>query len=97
MIIRLFSILDKAVEEFNVPFTSRTVAEAHRSFALHCTQEGNVKAHPRDYELYEIGTYDTSKGVVHSDEAHPRRIISAAEVIAAAKEAAPSPLSPPAS
>lgn len=86
MIVRMFAILDKAVEAFNLPFTSRTVPEALRSFSLAVTQDGQFKSNPRDYDLYEIGTFDDTTGIVFTPEGLPRRLISAAEAIAAAAD-----------
>lgn len=84
MRIRMFAILDSAVEAYNTPFTARTVQEALRMFALACSKEGQFQTNPRDFVLYEIGSYDDSSGMLEPQE--PRRLISAAECIQAAKD-----------
>lgn len=87
MITRMFSIYDAAVECFNAPFNARTVQEAHRSFALAVTRGGDFANSPRDYTLFEVGSFDDTTGALDTLDA-PRRVISAAECIAAAKESA---------
>jgi len=58
---KLFSILDTKTEQFMVPFTSQTTASAIRNFeAMSNNPESMVHAHPEDFCLFELGSFDTS-------------------------------------
>lgn len=64
---RLFAVRDVKVERFFPPFVQTNQLEAQRTFLDMCKdQRTPISAHPEDYTLYEIGTFDRETGVVES-------------------------------
>ena len=65
MVTKVFSIYDSKAQMFNVPFFMNNNAMAVRTFVdLVNDPKTNVSRHPEDYSLFEIGTFDDSKGVI---------------------------------
>lgn len=63
MKMRMFAVLDKAVQAFNAPFCVRTEGEAKRAFANEVANaQGQIGRHRADYSLYYIGVYDDALG-----------------------------------
>ncbi len=68
MILKVFSILDKATEAFNTPFFMLTNAEAIRAFQRMACEETNQMHHnPLDFHLYKIAEYDNSTATMTND------------------------------
>lgn len=74
------AVKDRAIDAYNRPFTVPTIGAAIRSF----TDEVNRKdsemfAHPEDYDLYDMGTWDDQTGTYLSPEGGIPRVISRAQ------------------
>lgn len=62
-----FAVKDLAVQAFGIPFLVRSQGEALRSFQDEVNKVGTdsaIAAHPDDYELYKIATYDEVEGTI---------------------------------
>lgn len=67
MILYICAVRDRAVDAFGQPFFCKHQNEAVRSFTDEVNREGSVfYAHPDDYDLYSIGTYDDATAAVVS-------------------------------
>lgn len=77
---RMYSVFDSAVGAYMQPFFARTRGEAIRMFTDACQDEkGRFIAHPQDYELYEIASWDDASGKIVQGAEHPARLITATE------------------
>lgn len=57
--LRIFVIRDEVAKIYNNPFYAPNRAAAHRSFGDAIADEKSyVHAHPADYLLYELGSFD---------------------------------------
>lgn len=61
MKVNIYSIFDTVAEVFNKPFTEFNDASAQRAFIASLEEKLTNK---NDYVLYNIGTYDDSKGEI---------------------------------
>lgn len=78
MILQVFSVLDKAVGNFNSPMFLRSKGEALRSFHDACQDEkSSLFQHPEDYFLMFLGEYDDGTGTFACGV--PERVLSAVE------------------
>lgn len=61
----LCSIYDKRAQQYSPPMAFQTLGVAERAFhdAVHDTQS-NIHKHPEDYQLYQIGHYDTDTAIM---------------------------------
>lgn len=61
---KMFSVYDRAIEAHTgQPFFQPTGQAAIRVITDEAKREGsNLQAHPTDYELWEIGTFDETSG-----------------------------------
>lgn len=65
----VYAVKDLAIQGFGDCFLVRAPGEAVRSFQDEVNRSDGksaVAAHPEDYELYKIGEYDDSQGVLHA-------------------------------
>ena len=77
--IKIYSLQDKAAGIYNTPFFVLSPAVAERSFvALAQDLSTTVGQHPRDFVLYEIGSFNDQTGLI--DPCEPKRIISGSEI-----------------
>lgn len=59
------AVRDRAVDGFGQPIFGQHVGQIVRSFSDEVNREGSdFNKHPEDYDLYEIGEYDTNTGAV---------------------------------
>lgn len=80
MIIRMFSVHDKAAGAFLQPFAEKTRASAIRAFSDAVNDEkSQFFAHRADYTLYEVGEFDDANGRYTTEE--PVRLVSALECV----------------
>ena len=80
MIHQVFTVYDSKVEAFNTPFYFRTKGEAIRAFASTVNDSSSsLSAHPEDYTLFEIGSYDDSNASLDLHSA-PVSVVTAVEV-----------------
>lgn len=64
----VFSVLDTAASAFGNPFVVPHVGVAVRAFSdqVNSDSPNDISRHPEDFALYELGTYDTTTGVITS-------------------------------
>lgn len=62
-ILVVVSVRDRAIGAFARPFSAPSAGVAIRSFIDEVNREGSdMGAHPTDYELYEVGSFDDVLG-----------------------------------
>lgn len=64
---KIFTVYDKVAEFHMQPFFARTNGEAIRSFSQAVNedpQKSQIAAHPHQYELFEIGSFDEQLGLI---------------------------------
>jgi len=77
---KVFAIRDQKAEVFNRPFFNKTHGEAERNFReLVNDKENLVGKYPEDYDLYYLGDYDDSTGLIKTLDT-PQHIIKAIQV-----------------
>lgn len=65
MLLKVFSVRDMKSEAFLQPYFSPTQGAALRAFGDACGKSDSpFYAHPNDYVLYELGSYDDSIGLL---------------------------------
>lgn len=66
MILSLYSIYDKVAKEYAAPFCGRTDEEVMRSlrYQLSRPADNPMRDYPDDFDLYKLGDFDSSSGVV---------------------------------
>lgn len=61
MIHKMFAIYDSKAEAYNTPFFFSTIGQATRAFTDEISNSrSQLHAHPEDYALFELGSYDDS-------------------------------------
>jgi len=64
----LVAVKDRAVDAFMNPFVVPSRGMAIRAFGDEMNKSDSaMRAHPDDYDLYELGEFDQDTGVVVSD------------------------------
>lgn len=62
---KVCAVRDRAIDSFGPPIVVRALGEAIRSFMDECSRDGSpMAAHPEDYDMYHIGDYDDSTGLL---------------------------------
>lgn len=65
----VLSVRDRAMDAFMQPFFAPAVGLAVRSFGDEINRaESPMHAHPEDYDLYQVGTFDDQTGIFTSDQ-----------------------------
>lgn len=84
----LYAIRDIKSNTFTAPFVAGTGDEARRIFGDMCYFGGDnlIARHPEDYQLYHLGYFDISTGIVAPTESLPTYVIGACEIINIYKE-----------
>lgn len=73
----LFTIRDTKGDIYNKPFPQLTKSEALRTFAdLANDPQSTLSKHPEDYDLYYLGTFDTTSGKIEPLKS-PEHIVKA--------------------
>jgi len=81
-ILTIVAVKDRAVNAYNRPFYVPTIGAAVRSFTDEVNRkESEMQAHPEDYDLYDLGTFDDETGTFLSPEGGIPRVISRAQDI----------------
>lgn len=81
----VFSLRDAAADEFGRPFYDVTAAAAIRAFThqVNTASQGDMlnqlNTNPEDFELYELGFFDTSTAQFELYE-RPKAVIQASKV-----------------
>jgi len=79
-ILTIVSVKDRAVDAYNRPFYVPTIGAAIRSFTDEVNRnESEMQAHPEDYDLYDMGTFDDQTGTFLPPEGGVPRVISRAQ------------------
>lgn len=63
----IVSLKDTAVQVFITPFVAGSNAQAVRSLrdaVNDVSADSDVRRHPEDFELYQLGSYDEETGIV---------------------------------
>lgn len=64
----LFCVHDRAASTFFPPFAVPAVGVAHRDFADQANNKDSpISAHPEDYELWYVGTFDDRTGEIECE------------------------------
>lgn len=72
---------DLAIDSFAQPFCVPALGAATRGFSDEANRKGSeINTHPEDYELYELGLFDTSGAHFELLEV-PRRVCRAVDVL----------------
>lgn len=81
----IYAVKDLAVQAFGQPFFVRAKGEAIRSFQDEVNKapgESAIAAHPEDYELYYIGSYDDQTAqITETPERMPELIARAKDLL----------------
>lgn len=74
MISKIVVVRDRAIDSFGTPFFVQALGQAVRSFTDEVNRaDSELGRHSEDYDLYEIGEFDSDTGAVNSME-RPRMI-----------------------
>jgi len=68
-LMKMFSVRDRAADAFGAPIFFPATGVAIRSFTDEVnreTQDNNLYLHPDDFDMYELGEFDTRSGQVNS-------------------------------
>lgn len=71
MILKIFTIRDRAIDAYGRPFFAPTAGAAIRSFGDELNRQGEDNAmghHADDYDLYAIGEYNDFTGLFGTHE-----------------------------
>lgn len=85
MLMSVFTVRDSASQLFGRPFYCINMGHAHRGFSDQVNtpvldgQQNDLFAHPDDFELFELGTFDDATGLFVLHEA-PRSVCTAKSV-----------------
>lgn len=84
----MYAIRDIKSNTFTAPFIAGTADEARRIFGDMCYFGGDnlIARHPEDYQLYHLGYYDISSGIVTMKQCPPTYVIGAHVIINIYKE-----------
>lgn len=75
------AVRDRQLDAFMRPFAAQSRGQAIRSFGDETNRNGSdLHAHPEDYELYELGTFDDDTGAL-TPHAKPASIAIATNLI----------------
>lgn len=81
-----YAVKDLAVQAFGIPFQVRAEGEAMRSFQDEVNGKGSensaIAAHPEDYELYKLGTFDDVTGEL---KGHTPQLVARAKELLVSK------------
>ena len=61
--VEICCVRDRAIDSFGNPFAVVALGQATRSFSDEVRNpESQISRHPDDYDLYHVGSFDTSTG-----------------------------------
>lgn len=81
MELKIVAVRDNAIGAFGNPIFVRARGEAMRSFVDEVNNKDSaMNRHPKDYDLFEIGSFDTEHGRITSLE-FPEPIAKGSDVI----------------
>lgn len=62
----VFAVVDRATGEYMAPMFFVAPGQAHRAFSdevNRAASDNNLYQHPDDFDMYELGVFDTERGV----------------------------------
>ena len=73
MILKVVCVRDRATDQFGTPLFMVSIGQAIRSFSdevNRADKDNQLYRHPEDFDLFELGEFDTQKGTfaVHAAE-----------------------------
>lgn len=75
MNIKIYAVKDRALDAFMQPFYAHSDGYAIRSFTDEINKQGSTfNAHPDDYDLWRIGTYTDTTGLIEKEEGGIKQI-----------------------
>jgi hypothetical protein len=78
--LKVFTIRDDKLEQYNQPFFVPTIGAAERDFTDHANNNDSpLFKHPEDYTLFLLGEYDQETGKIEQ-EPTPKPLMKAIEV-----------------
>lgn len=80
---KLFCTYDRAAESFSPPFAAPHVGVASRGFidAVHNPRkDSDISNHPDDFDLFEIGEFDSQTGLVTGYSVLDKPVLSGKQV-----------------
>lgn len=78
----LYALRDSKTDQFGNPMAMQAKGQAIRSVADEINRkdpQNLLSTHPQDFELYELGTYDTDTGVY--DTHTPKSVILCSDLV----------------
>lgn len=77
----IVAVRDRQLNAYMRPFTAATRGQAIRAFGDEANRrESEINAHPEDYELYQLGTFEETTGKIIADE-QPQQLALATNLI----------------
>jgi len=75
-------VRDSAARLFGQPFFVQATAAGVRALRdeVNGSNEGDIKRHPEDFELYQLGSFDDDKGVLLPLEGAPTLVCRAKDL-----------------
>lgn len=65
MLTFIVAVHDRQLDAFMRPFTAQAIGQAIRSFRDETNRkDSEIHAHPEDYQLYQLGTFDDQHGEI---------------------------------
>lgn len=87
---RLYSIYDRKASIFDAPFSSLTDGTASRVIKELVKKGGRLVSYIEDFDLFCLGEYEPSTGVITPEEPSPRFVAAVSVIAPAASQAAQS-------
>ena len=86
MILKILSVHDAAVGQFDRPFTARSLAEGERMILAAAREpEQHIGKHASDISLHVCGDFDTETGMVYPCD--PQVVVSPAALLSHQRQA----------
>lgn len=82
MLLKICSVRDRATDQFGTPMFMVSVGQACRAFSdeiNRADKENQLYLHPEDFDLYELGEFDTHLGKF---EVHPPEQVAVGKTVA---------------
>lgn len=82
MINKLYAIKDVVVGAYMSPWVAANTPAAVRVFTDSLqSQENQMKNHPEDFVLFDLGNFDDQAGLIMANDSGPIRVCSAADCL----------------
>jgi len=82
MIVKVFTLRDKKVEVFGLPFCAQNEKAAQRMVQQSMEMTNSqIGRYPEDFDVYEIAEFDDNNGQINHDVHHPHFVCSAVSLV----------------